>query len=364
MLPVPAWWGAAVTSSHRRLCRVDVTFGGDIVAANVAVESGTVVMDRAAQVRGRIDLVLAEPLLLPNDAYDPLAPFGAELVVQLGAVNPSTGEQWMVPWGVFGIQTSRASWRNKTATLTGLDRFQAASDASLSAELAIAAGTNYVTAIQTLLLAAKPDLTFRTVETTFTTPKLVVGADVDPVAKAVEMGLACGCEVYMAHDGVCEIALEPTPADPVATVAVGATGVLVDLDLTLDRADAVNQVIVTGNNTSTATKVQGVATDTNPASPTAWDGPFGRKPVRVSSALATTNASALADATARLARSRGVPSWLDVAAVPNAAIVCSDAIQVTAGNLVDSIHVIDRISMPVGPAGGATRYGTRKVLVG
>ena len=364
MLPVPAWWDAAVTSSHRRVCRVDVYYAGDLVTPDgLAVESGTVVMDRSAQVRGRLDLV-AEPLMLPNDAYDPLAPFGAELVVQLGAVDPATGEQWLLPWGVFGIQTSRASLRRKTTTLTGLDRFQAASDAGLDAEVAIAAGTNYVTAIQTVLLAAKPDLTFRTVETAHTTPEIVVGVDVDPVAKAIEMGLACGCEVFMAHDGVCEIGLEPTPDDPVATVAVGQRGVLVDLDVTLDRADAVNQVVVTGNSTSSSAKVQGVATDTNPASPTAWDGPFGRKPRRVTSTLATTNAQALADATARLARARGVPSWLEIDAVPNAAIVCSDTIAVVAGDLVDANHVIDRISMPVKPDAGATRYGTRKVLVG
>ncbi|HPB68706.1 MAG TPA: DUF5047 domain-containing protein, partial [Candidatus Omnitrophota bacterium] len=61
---------------------------------------------------------LAEPLMLPNEATDPLAPFGAELVVQRGIRLPD-GTEWLVPWGVFGIQTSRADRRKKVTDLSG-----------------------------------------------------------------------------------------------------------------------------------------------------------------------------------------------------------------------------------------------------
>lgn len=363
MLPVPAWWAAAVTQPHRVVTRVDVLYGGDTIASDLAVTAGTVTMNRGSQIRGRIDLTLAEPLLLPNDASDPLAPFGAELVVQRGIRLPD-GTEWLVPWGVFGIQTSRADRRTKVTDLSGLDRFQAVADAGLDAELTITAGTNTVAAIQTLLLAALPSLTFRAVETTITTPAIVIPLDADPVAKAIELAQSCGCEVYMAHDGVCEIALEPVADDPVAVISEGAGGVLVDLAVNLDRADAVNQVTVTGNNSTNAAKVQGTATDLNPLSPTAWDGPFGRKPLRVSSTLAASNAGALAEAQARLARSSGVPMQIEFQAVPNPALVCSDAITLVATDLVNAVHVLDEIVMPLAADGGAVRCRTRKVLVG
>lgn len=55
---------------------------------------------------------------------------------------------------------------------------------------------------------------------------------------------------------------------------------------------------------------------------------------------------------------------IEFQAVPNPALVCSDAITLVATDLVNAVHVLDEIVMPLAADGGAVRCRTRKVLVG
>ena len=246
--------------------------------------------------------------------------------------------------------------------LSGLDRFQAVSDAGLDAELTITAGMNTVAAIQTLLLAALPSLTFRRRDDDHH-PGHRDPLDADPVAKAIELAQSCGCEVYMAHDGVCEIALEPVADDPVAVISEGAGGVLVDLAVNLDRADAVNQVTVTGNNSTNAAKVQGWRpTRTRCRRPRG----MARSAGSLSGchpAFAVSNAGALAEAQARLARSSGCRCRSNFRRSPTRAGVLRRH-HARRHRPRERGACPDEIVMPLAADGGAVRCRTRKVLVG
>jgi hypothetical protein len=62
-----------------------------------------------------------------------------------------------------------------------------------------------------------------------------------------------------------------------------------------------NAVVARGEQDTDAAPVQGIAYDTDPASPTRWDGPFRRVPAFYASPMITTVAQAQAAATTRLA---------------------------------------------------------------
>lgn len=320
-------------------------------------------MDRTSVIRGRVSLELAEPLLVPTGPQSRLGPYGAEVAVYRG-ITYTDGTTEVMPWGVFGIQTSVATATTMTTRIDGLDRFKALADAALTAEMKITAGTNGATAIVNLIAAVNPKMVVVATPCDHTLPETVIRVDDDIASRIVEMAQMIGFEIFMDHAGTCVLQPEPVASDPVASLTIGAAGTVTDLRLTLDRGNAVNQVTVIGKSTTATTAVKATATDTNPLSPTCWGGPFGRKPLKpfITNPLLATTAQAQAVADARLARSKGVPKVIELDAVPNPAIQASDAVIVNDGRLVfNETHVIDRVVMPLG-VDGTAKYGTRMVL--
>lgn len=357
-------WKDGIALPHRAICRVDVLYGGDVVAQSVPVTAGQVTMDRTALVRGRCQLTLADPVNLPVDAAGLLAPFGAEVAIYRGVRWPD-GTEELMPWGVFGIQSSTVTRRGYITQIDGLDRMQRIVDASTDVEVKIAASTNVVTALTTLAQSAWPAVTIHADATAHTTTEVVVSAGDNVAQRMVDIAQAAGMEVFFNHVGVLVVQDEPGAADPALTVREGAGGSLVELDLSLDRADAVNRVTVIGEHSGQSAAITATATDTLPTSPTRWDGPFGRKPVRISSPLYVDAAMAQAAADAALLKRRGVPKTITFEMVPDPSVREGDCVEVFAAGMVPyELHVIDKVTMPVTPDGGGMQMETRAVLVG
>jgi hypothetical protein len=334
--------------SHTLATSVDVLFNRVPVVRDLRVISGSVTFDRTAAIMGSCSVTFAEPTRLPTGPTSPLTPYGYELAIRRG-VRYADGTVELLALGIFPVQTSGVAGA-LVASLRGEDRARLVSDALLEDDYAIAAGTNYVTAIVALIDHAVPGLVGVTTPTTFTTPALVFEAGADPWAKAVDMARSIGMWLYFDGDGRYVLRPEPslTGAQPVWTFDDGASGVLLDAAVDLDRGPAFNRVIVSGENTTTGL-VRGVATDTTSA--IAYTSGFGRKPRFIKSELVTTTAQADAMAAAEIAGTRGISRSVKIDAVPHPGIEPGDVVRIRETELgFDAVHLIDKLTIGLGPA--------------
>lgn len=308
---------------------VSVLFGGGAVDGfqDLAVVSGTVVKDRKAATKGRTSLTIAEPTLLPvGEIGDPFAPIGFELVVRRGLVI--AGEAEMKQLGVFPLQRSTLEATTLLTSVSAVDRSQLVIDADLEDVYEIDAGTNFGTAIRDLIGDGVPSLEYAFASTELVTPHLLFPAFSGRWKQAQLMAASIGMELFFDGLGRCTLRPEPTnvSGSPVWTLTGGDGGTLTALSIDRDRGPTFNRVVATGQNSSNTEQYRAVATDDDPASPSYYYGPFGRKPIAFTSSLIGSGEQAALAAEARLVRQLGVAKSLRADGVPNPAIEDGDLI--------------------------------------
>lgn len=91
------------------------------------------------------------------------------------------------------------------------------------------------------------------------------------------------------------------------------------------------------------------ATDDDPASPTYYDGAFGKKPKTIDNDLVDTEANAQAACDALLEQYRGIGRVLTVGGVYNPLLEPGDTVAVRLGDGTLEKHLVDRIELPLNP---------------
>ena len=356
-----AAFSTLVSTSHQIAVEAVAYYNRAPITQPLRVVGGSVTLDRTAALRGRCTVELAEPLRIPTATGGPLTPYGFEIAVRRGVVH-ADGSVEYGPLGVFPIQTSSLDGVTLLTSLEGIDRSQLVVDARLEDDYAVAAGTNYATAIHDLVDAGVPGLTYRFAATMFTTPQLVFQAQGDRWEAARGMAKSIGCELYF--NGVGELVLRAEPtfgATPLWTISDGEGGVLVGAVLSLDRAPAYNRVIATGENTGNVTVPRGVWTDDNPGSPTYYFGGFGHKPRFYASSFITTDEQAASAAAAIGTAQQGVARSLSFETVPNSSMRPGDLLLVRRPAMgVNEVHMLDSMTIGLtadGGHSGAPRWG-------
>ena len=383
-----------VAGSHRVNVRVDLLFNREIVAEDIPVESGTVTYDRTAVHLGRLELVVIgslPPVRWLTDANGSqiaasattanITPYGAELQVWRGVelvgiagadivydasgdpvldavadgddtvsdamISPTaTGFLELLSMGVFPIQTVEVDAVTESTLVTAEDRSRLVSDALLEEDYVVAAGTNYATAIEALIEDGVAGLEFQFPTTEHTTPLLTFAAQEDRWEAAQRMAASIGMEIYFDGLGRVAMRLEPTFADaPVATISEGVN--MISGLKSLDRTSAYNRVIAVGENASNGAVYRGVATDTDPESPTQYDKTrFGAKPRFYFSEFIASNAQATSAARAILAANLGVAKSIAFDAVPDPRLETGDAVTIVNTALgVDELHLLDVLTI-------------------
>lgn len=348
MQTTTAVFQATVATSHQLSVQVDVLFNRAVFRQGLAVVDGEVSVDRTAQALSRCTVTFAEPLLIPTVNGGLLTPYGFELLVKRGIL----GE--LVPLGVFPIQSSRVDGVSLITDVSAIDRTQLVRDARFEDDYTVAAGTNYATAISALVAAGVSGLEYLFASTTHTTPLLVFEAQSDRWDAAQKMAGSIGCELFF--DGLGRLVLRTEPdlstATPTLTVREGDGGVLLAASIELDRAPAYNKWIHSSTNAANTDTYTGSAVDDDPASPTYYYGPFGRKPKFFTSEFYASDAQCAAGAVADKARSVGVARGLQFAMVPNPAVTAGEVVLVQRAALgINEVHVIDSFTVPLGPEG-------------
>jgi hypothetical protein len=346
MYPVSNRFLEAVRKSHEIIVQGDVLYNRATIYTGLNIQRGTVVYDTRAASRARCDLTLVEPLQIPTGPGDILSPYGYEIRVWRG-VRFGDGATELVPLITAPIQISSVN-ESMITTVRAVDRSQLIRDARLEEDFVITAGTNGATALRQLIEGGASGLIYNLPSTTYTFPSTVIpgGAQSDRWATAQKMAASLGW--YLRFDGLGVVTATPETSlattTPVFTVDEG--GVLINVDVELDRASAYNRWIHSSRSSSTGAQYRGVATDTDSASPTAYDGPFGRKPTFFESEFYNSTAQCIAGAEAAKARSIGVSRSMVFSMVPNVALVEQDVVTVRRTELeVDEPHVIDALTI-------------------
>lgn len=357
-----ATFDAAIGGSHRVAVTVDVLYNRLPFLTGLGATDGSVTIDRTAAQRGRCDITFAEPLLMPTTTGGALTPYGYELFVRRG-VRYSDGSTELLPLGVFAIQRAQIDGVSLTTAVSGVDRSEVVADARFEDDYVIAAGVAYGAAIQAMIADGVPGLSYTFATTAYVTPALTFAAQADRWAAAQGMAKAIGCELFFDGIGTCVMRAEPTfSAVPVWSLVEGAQGLLISAELSLDRADSYNRVVATGENTSQTTIPRGVWTDTDAASPTVYTGGFGHKPQFYSSPYITTDAQALAAATAIGQAQKGIARSLTFSAVPHPGLEPGDVVTVTRTALgLNELHLIDSLTFALDASGamsGTSRAGS------
>lgn len=331
-------------------------------AAVLLVNDGTVTIDRTADQRRSLDLVVADPLLYPTTPGDVLAPYGSEATVSRG-VEYANGAQELAQLGVFRIESVSRSVPDQTVTVTAWDRSAQLVDQRFFAPRKFAEQTA-IDLIQLLVGEvydgdALPLVSFTVLTDDDTViPKHHV--DRDRWAEIQRVAKVIGCEAFFDEQGdfVIQDTPDPTTAVPVWTVNAGAGGVLIGTQDSVTREGAPNAVIalgetVSGNNPPVHSQTPH-GRDLDALSPTYLFGAYGGVPRFYSSPHIRTQAQANRVADAQLADHLGITRTISFDAVVNPALDAGDAIIITHPDGTSEVHLIDSLTIPLSPGGVMT----------
>jgi hypothetical protein len=313
------------------------------------VASGRVDYEGAdATTRARCSLTVDDPEYVPSDPEDILAPFGQELQVWRGA----RGEE-LHSLGVFLIQDVDSDDDGDggvSITLNGLDRSQRVIDAKFESAGSIGSGTNYVTEMASVLQEGFPQVTMADWPSTGDLlPRIIYQEGEDRWVFLQNLAAALGYEIFFDRDGDCR--LEAIP-DPLAIgdhvhLHEGRDGILLRVNKAWSREDAVNKVLVTGENASES-PASGVAVDQDLSSPTRWDGPFGRVPHFESFEYLTSDDQCETAAQGILNQKRGIGQRIGFGAIVDPTVDVGDAVHVHRERLgLDEVHILDTLGVPL-----------------
>jgi hypothetical protein len=344
---------AALRTSHQVEIRVDAYTAGATtrLASDLPVAGGSVSAEASSQVRRTLDLTIADPTLMPTSEGDALSPYGTELYVLRGLRFPTGTIEWC-PLGVFRVEDVKRGLADAAVQVTGADRAKAVADRQFEKPRQPKGSNTRVQWISTLVQEMWPG-----VAVTDSTANVDAMPYPPPVweqdrwAAIEELATSIGADVYFGPRGGLVIRPEPTIDDPVAWwVDAGASGVLVDGERNISREGTYNVVVATGEASGPFAPARAVVADTDPASPTRVDGPFGRVPTFYSSPLLRTTQQAIKAATALLGRARALNRQLELSSIPNPALEPGDVIEVRLDDGSSERHLVDKVTCPLDPA--------------
>lgn len=342
-------WAAAVTAGHQTVAyELDIYESGVLIAQGIPFTGGSLdVSTGGVRRHGRIEY---------EGLVSQVSPYGTEVTIKAGFVyTDGTTELLSVITGGIEEPEEADEGAGVRASFEVYDRSKSISDRKLSQPYYIASGTNVATAIRTLLLSRRSDLTFQFATTVRTTPTIVYPENTDPWDAAVALAQSIGMELFFNGAGVCVLRLVPSvdPADIAAVYTVGQSGcTLTRVARRRSTRDTFSHIVVTGETTATAAPVRADAYDTDPQSPTYYRGPFGDRPYFHQSSLITSSAQASEAAQGLLDQKSGFSEGVELALIPNVALDALDSVHVADSRLgINSLYTLDSYRVDFGPAG-------------
>ena len=390
MYAISSNFQAAIRGPHVRTVTADVYYAG-AYQQTLPVVDGTINVDRTQNTSRQGTVTIGNPLLFPTYVTSPLAPYAVELHLNYTVVYP-TGLTETCPLGVFPILDVYAEQATGAMPVVDLsDRsmlvqgypFYTPYDAS---------GTQYAALINKFVQDAFPATTITvtyaaSISSAATTTYVPGGTTFSSDRWSAVQSLcnAIGAEAYFDVTGNVQVVPIPSMTqaglagyNPVWNFNAGSGGVLVTAKRMVSRAGVYNAVFATGGSSGgNSASPTAFVSDNDPRSPT-YFGPagqltpdpqckFGPQVLQWSNTLITDGTTLTAAAQAQLNNYLGLARNLNFTAVPNPALERGDIVKATYSASSYELHVLDSISIPLGPSGqftGQTRSLTYQLTAG
>jgi kumamolisin len=372
VISVNAEEAAALRRSHTALCRVTmhrITVGGArVLVGTVPIMSGTLEVDAKANVWRTLNANVPAQWFTgySRDDTETLAIQSTEVTVELGTRVGAT--DYYLTLGRLRVDRVDVTETSPVARLVATDTASRITDFRLVTPYAplTMGGTRltYLEAILDLIGTAFPSAY---------QPPIVIDPAVDttsiPKEGTVFQGdrwdainsLAKAIGVVVHNDRFGRFVVRPTPVggSPVWTFDTGVNGVMVDASTSYSRDDMFNAVAIRWDNPNGSNGLVYLV-DSEPTSPTYYDGPFGRKP-RPEETLDTVSngTQALAAATRTLAEVKGLSRTVNLTSVRNYLVEATDTVAAAYADGTVEEHIIDGLTFDL--AGPTTTYRTRMV---
>lgn len=347
-----------MSGPHRAVVEASVK-APDGSISPVPITDGTVTLDATAASRGRCDIQVDHLDWIPRGAGDRLAPFGSEINIRRGVKLPS-GELELVSLGWFPIEDAEITddGSGPGVRVAALDRADRMSKAKFENTWQLEANTAFTDGIMFLALEADPSTQFMpgfaSVSTISIGKPIIAQAGDDRWEFMQGLATALGMVLFFDGDGILTLR-RYAEQGVVMNLVEGEGGVLLTASRSWSRTNAHNKWIVTGEATDDDTVYRAEAADLNPASPTYYDGPFGRCPGFYSSGEIGSDAQAQDVADMKLAKEMGAPSTVSFGMVPNPALEPEDTVLISRPVIgVDENHIIDTLTIGLSPTASMT----------
>ena len=368
MRPVTDEFLTTVRGSHQMAAHAYVVAPGQTGVNPLGIEipilSGDVKYDSTADIRATLDLTTSDQDWRPA-LDDALTPYGTEIFVQRG-VQYGNGSEELVSQGYYRIYDVDQDTAPKgSLAIAARDRMSGIIDARPLAPQQFGDGTSVASVFDFLVGEVYPGAVilfdFDAGATLFTASHTL---EDDRYQFLKDIADSFGKVMYWDYAGRLRVETAPDPTGSVFDVHHGEGGVIAKASRSLSRQGVYNAIVATGEPVGEAAPVRGVALDLNPASPTYWNGPFGKVPKFYSSTFLTTNEQCVTAATEMLRRQLGVPYSLDFTAVPNPALEPLDPVSVSyTDDQAPEVHVIETLTIPL-DSGAAMAATTRQQILG
>jgi hypothetical protein len=330
--------------------RVQSWRGGQLLADDVPVVSGTEEVDRTLRVPERVTLSVPRTdrgtSWDPVEADHPLGAYGQRLVVMLG-IELGGGEVEWIRRGEYVITNARPRDDTVAVTAAGLlyliDEARLVSPYQPSGTLA---STLRGLLEPALTVVIDPALVDRAVPA-------AVNFDDDRLGAVLQVLDTWPAAAVVTPDGYLSVVPATTSATPVLSLTDAAGGTVLDWSGEVGRDGACNVVVARGTATD-GTQVQGAAYDYS-GGPMAYGGPFSPLPVPafMFSPLLTTVEQCNEAAATTLDRKRreGAPR-MTATLVPHPGLQGGDCVAVTGRGLVERPCIVEATTLPLVAGGG------------
>lgn len=354
MYAVSSRFLAALAESHVVVTKV-ILFRADGGVETLDHIDGSVSVDRKSAARRTCSVTLADPAMIPRTAVDKASVYGAQLRILRG-IRYNDGAEELIPLGLFRLDEVSGDVDEGPVTLSGKGLEAVIADDRFTTPYH-ATGTA-VGAITSLIQRSIPTAEINSTAVTDAT----IGArtwdiEGDPWAAVLELGAAIGAEVYCDPEGVFVLAELPDPltTTPVWTIAAGEGGTYVSADRGMSLDAVFNGVLARGENTEEGVApVSSLVVDTDPGSPTYWDGPLGHRPDFITSPTLVTTGQCTSAATLRLRATTASNATADVTCLPNPALASGDVLRIVYPDGTAELHQVASFDMPLSVDGLCT----------
>ena len=343
-----------VRGSHVIAARCELIFPGRPEPVEVAVQDGSLRIDRTAQNRRAGQVTIPWSLRVGEDLGLDLRTLALGGYARLyRGVRFADGSTELVLLGLLRVESVSWGTLEAAASLELADRMSQVRDEPFTAPYSAGGLRAHEAAIGIVHQVFGDGIEYRApyAPTDVITDATYTGSRTDALS-ALEQ--AYGAETYFDADGAFVFDRRPGDDDPVVwTVDTGANGVMVNATENLDRTGIYNGVLVEGQGDATLPPISALATFTDPTSPIRWGGPFGNVALLVQSSTVQTVEQAQATADSLLNLRLKQTRSLDLTAAPNPALEAGDTIRVVFPDGRDETHLIDAVTVELGTAAQA-----------